>query len=201
MTRTVDRKCSRMLWLSSDMERMRRPVTTGLLGTGNNQRWRYCKSDIMEECYRPTGTDDQHCMNYNCNSKLMVTTTPEKIDFIPSKKVKLDLSLRDVWFCTNWVHANSDKRECYVFGWIMNYLLSWGAGWGDGGYFNIARGKNMCGIAKWPAYPELWFFNVCFNQDKLNDNATTRQYSFSDVFHFFPLKILLARIPPSLNRY
>jgi len=30
---------------------------------------------------------------------------------------------------------------------------SWGDWWGDKGYFKMARGKNMCGIADWASYP------------------------------------------------
>lgn len=32
---------------------------------------------------------------------------------------------------------------------------SWGTGWGAGGYGKIARGRNLCGIAKDPFYPVL----------------------------------------------
>ena len=30
---------------------------------------------------------------------------------------------------------------------------SWGAAWGDKGYFKILRGTNMCGIAMCNSYP------------------------------------------------
>ncbi|KAJ8429996.1 hypothetical protein Cgig2_033921 [Carnegiea gigantea] len=32
---------------------------------------------------------------------------------------------------------------------------SWGAGWGDNGYFKMERGKNMCGVATCASYPIL----------------------------------------------
>lgn len=31
----------------------------------------------------------------------------------------------------------------------VRFVHSWNSGWGEGGYFRIARGKNACGIALW----------------------------------------------------
>ena len=36
---------------------------------------------------------------------------------------------------------------------ILFIHFSWGAGWGMNGYINIARGKNMCGIASFAFEP------------------------------------------------
>jgi C1A family cysteine protease len=44
----------------------------------------------------------------------------------------------------------------------MNYWIvknSWGAGWGDHGFFKIERGVNMCGISNCNSYPQD-VFNV-----------------------------------------
>lgn len=39
----------------------------------------------------------------------------------------------------------------------MDYWIvknSWGADWGDQGFFKIQRGVNMCGVANCNAYPQ-----------------------------------------------
>lgn len=34
-----------------------------------------------------------------------------------------------------------------------NVKNSWGGAWGNGGFFKIQRGKNMCAIAQCNSYP------------------------------------------------
>lgn len=36
---------------------------------------------------------------------------------------------------------------------FWNVKNSWGAGWGNNGFFKISRGNNMCAIAQCNAYP------------------------------------------------
>jgi len=45
-------------------------------------------------------------------------------------------------------YGKNDKGQEY---WIVKN--SWGDAWGDKGYINIAKGKNMCGIAEMASYP------------------------------------------------
>ena len=54
------------------------------------------------------------------------------------------------------------KNEAKLSNWNCDVLIlffSVGPNWGEGGYFKLARNKNMCGVATEPSYPLVWYSN------------------------------------------